>query len=153
MNDEWEIQAGFELYKQFIRGGYGSCMEVTVKGRRSGKHRNRHASEDGAASETPSAKGSLRKAGSSKKLEVHIMKVISFQAENIKKLVAVEIKPEGNLVEITGKNGQGKTSILDAIWWALDGNKVIQSKPVREGSEAGFIRLDLGDYVVTKNSR
>ncbi len=78
------------------------------------------------------------------------MKVISFQAENIKKLVAVEIKPEGNLVEITGKNGQGKTSILDAIWWALDGNKVIQSKPVREGSEAGFIRLDLGDYVVTK---
>ncbi|MBB4092400.1 hypothetical protein DEA98_10240 [Brucella pseudogrignonensis] len=34
MNDEWEIQAGFELYKQFIRGGYGSCMEVTVKGKK-----------------------------------------------------------------------------------------------------------------------
>lgn len=78
------------------------------------------------------------------------MKIISLQAENIKRLVAVEIKPEGNLVEITGRNGQGKTSILDAIWWALDTNKVVQSKPVRDGADKGFIELDLGDYIVTK---
>ena len=78
------------------------------------------------------------------------MKIIQFNAENIKRLVAVEIRPEGNLVEITGKNGQGKTSILDAIWWALSQNKVVQAKPIREGAENGFVRLDLGDYIVTK---
>lgn len=78
------------------------------------------------------------------------MKIIQFSAENIKRLVAVEIRPEGNLVEITGKNGQGKTSILDAIWWALSNNKNVQANPVRDGAEKGFVRLDLGDYVVTK---
>ena len=36
------------------------------------------------------------------------MKIITLTAENIKKLVAVEIKPDGSLVQITGKNGQGK---------------------------------------------
>jgi DNA repair exonuclease SbcCD ATPase subunit len=78
------------------------------------------------------------------------MKIIQFNAENIKRLVAVEIRPGGHLVEITGKNGQGKTSILDAIWWALSQNKVVQAKPIREGAENGFVRLDLGDCIVTK---
>lgn len=78
------------------------------------------------------------------------MKIVQFNAENIKRLVAVEIRPDGNLVEITGRNGQGKTSILDAIWWALDSNKVVQSKPVRDGADSGYVRLDLGEYIVTK---
>lgn len=79
-----------------------------------------------------------------------VMKIVNFQAENIKRLVAVEITPDGNLVEITGDNAQGKTSILDAIWWALDTNKVVQSKPVRDGAGSGYVKLDLGDYIVTK---
>lgn len=78
------------------------------------------------------------------------MKIVHLQAENIKRLVAVEITPDGNLVEITGKNGQGKTSILDAILWAIGGNKIIQSRPIRKGAERGFVRLDLGEYIVTK---
>jgi len=32
------------------------------------------------------------------------MKIIQLQAENIKKLVAVDITPKENLVKITGKN-------------------------------------------------
>lgn len=47
------------------------------------------------------------------------MKIIALQAENVKRLVAIEIRPDGNLVQITGKNGAGKTSVLDCIWWAL----------------------------------
>ena len=78
------------------------------------------------------------------------MKIVQLNAENIKRLEAVEIRPNGNLVEITGENGQGKTSILDAIWWALDSNKIVQSKPVRDGAESGFVELDLGEYVVRK---
>ena len=78
------------------------------------------------------------------------MKVIRLEAENIKRLVAVDITPDGNLVEITGKNGQGKTSVLDAIWWALAGGGAIQSQPIRKGEERARVKLDLGDLVITR---
>lgn len=78
------------------------------------------------------------------------MKIISLIAENVKKLVAVEITPTGNLVEITGKNAQGKSSILDSIWWALAGLAAIQSQPIRKGANEARIRLDLGEIVVTR---
>ncbi len=43
------------------------------------------------------------------------MKIIKLQSENIKKLKAIEIKPDSNLIQITGANAQGKTSVLDSI--------------------------------------
>jgi DNA repair exonuclease SbcCD ATPase subunit len=78
------------------------------------------------------------------------MKIIRLQAENIKKLKAVEIVPEGNVVKITGKNEQGKTSVLDAIWWALAGTKNIQDQPIRKGESRANVTLDLGDLIVTR---
>lgn len=78
------------------------------------------------------------------------MKIVALQAENIKKLVAVEIRPNGNLVEITGKNGQGKTSVLDAIWWAFGGVSNVQAAPIRKGQTEARIRLDLGEIIVTR---
>lgn len=78
------------------------------------------------------------------------MKIVALQAENIKKLVAVEIRPDGNIVEITGANGQGKTSILDSIWWALAGASTIQGVPIRKGQTSGRVRLDLGEIIVTR---
>lgn len=78
------------------------------------------------------------------------MKIISLTAENVKRLVAVSIKPDGNLVQITGKNGQGKTSVLDSIWWCLAGSGTIQSTPIRKGQERARISLDLGEIIVTR---
>lgn len=78
------------------------------------------------------------------------MKIVALQAENIKKLVAIEIRPDGNVVEITGKNGQGKTSVLDAIWWALGGVGNVQAAPIRKGQTEARIRLDLGELIVTR---
>lgn len=78
------------------------------------------------------------------------MKIIGLQAENIKRLTAVEINPTGNMVEITGKNGNGKTSVLDSIWWALTTAKNIQASPIRNGENEARIRLDLGDLIVTR---
>lgn len=49
------------------------------------------------------------------------MKIIEFRAERFKRLTAVDITPAGNTVIISGKNGQGKSSVLDAIWLALGG--------------------------------
>lgn len=79
------------------------------------------------------------------------MKIISLVAENVKRLTAVTITPDGNLVQITGRNGQGKTSVLDSIWWALEGAANIQAEPIRKGQKEARIRLDLGEYVVTRH--
>lgn len=81
------------------------------------------------------------------------MKIVSLIAENVKKLIAIEIKPDGNLVEITGKNGQGKTSVLDSIWWALAGAEHLQTAPIRSGQKNARIQLRLAgeqDLVVTR---
>lgn len=78
------------------------------------------------------------------------MKIIKLTAENIKRLVAVSITPDGNLVEITGRNGAGKTSILDSILWALTGARNIQMVPIRRGASQGRIKLDMGEIIVTR---
>lgn len=78
------------------------------------------------------------------------MKIAKLIAENVKKLSVVEITPDGNLVQITGKNGQGKSSVLDAIWWALAGQTNIQAAPIRKGATEARIVLDLGDIIVRR---
>lgn len=78
------------------------------------------------------------------------MKVVSLIAENVKKLRAVEIRPTGELVEITGRNGAGKSSVLDCLWWALAGAKHIQAVPIRKGENTARIRLDLGELIVER---
>lgn len=82
------------------------------------------------------------------------MKVIEFRAENFKKLKAVEIHPEPTVQVISGANGAGKSSILDAIWAALGGADMSKEtgtiQPIREGEEKASVRLDLGDFIVTR---
>jgi DNA repair exonuclease SbcCD ATPase subunit len=77
-------------------------------------------------------------------------KIISLTAENIKRIKAVYIKPDGNVVTLTGENEAGKSSILDAIEWALAGAKSIQKEPLRTGTKEGKVVLDLGDYIVKR---
>jgi DNA repair exonuclease SbcCD ATPase subunit len=78
------------------------------------------------------------------------MKIVALTAENIKKLRAVEIKPNGEIVTIAGKNGAGKSSVLDSIWWALAGTSHIQAQPIRKGENKARIRLDLGELIVER---
>lgn len=63
------------------------------------------------------------------------MKIDQVKISNFKRIKLVEFKPEGELVVIGGKNGQGKTSVLDAIASALSGTKPKISDPVRHGSD------------------
>ena len=79
------------------------------------------------------------------------MKVIKLSCENVKKLRAVEITPTGDLVEITGRNGSGKSSVLDSLFWAIAGAKHIQSMPIRKGQKTAHIRLDLGELIVERH--
>ena len=79
------------------------------------------------------------------------MKIINLIAENVKKLTAVDITPTENMVRIIGKNGAGKSSILDAITMALCGGKAIPSTPIKKGKDKGKIKVDLGDHVITRS--
>ena len=63
------------------------------------------------------------------------MKINKLEIENVKRVKAVRIEPTKNgLTVIGGKNAQGKTSVLDAIAWALGGNKFRPSEAVNTGS-------------------
>ena len=63
------------------------------------------------------------------------VKINSLEIENVKKVKAVKLEPsEKGLTIIGGKNGQGKTSVLDSIAWALGGDKHKPSKAQRDGS-------------------
>lgn len=57
------------------------------------------------------------------------------EIENVKRIKAVKIEPSATgLTIVGGNNNQGKTSVLDAIAWALGGNKYKPSQATREGS-------------------
>ncbi len=74
------------------------------------------------------------------------LRLIRLEAENVKRLVAIDIDLEGNLVQIASEeNGEGKSTTLDCIVWALEGAKNIQDKPIRTGWKEAYIRLTLGD--------
>lgn len=63
------------------------------------------------------------------------VKIVNLEAENVKRIKAVQIVPaETGLTVIGGNNGQGKTSVLDSIAWALGGEKYRPAAAQREGA-------------------
>jgi len=78
------------------------------------------------------------------------MKIVKLTAENVKRINVVEITPDGNLVVIGGRNGQGKTSTIDSVWYALGGKSAIPGEPLKRGKKKGSIKLDLGDIIVSR---
>jgi DNA repair exonuclease SbcCD ATPase subunit len=80
------------------------------------------------------------------------MRIIHLRSENVKRIKAVDITPTGDVIVISGKNEQGKTSTLDAIWLALQYRAASRNNPdpLRNGEKKGTVELDLGDYLVTR---
>jgi len=73
------------------------------------------------------------------------MRILQFVAENFKRIRIVEIIPTKRVTKITGKNGQGKTSVLDALWALFAGKRGIPDKPVRRGADRSRLRAVIGD--------
>lgn len=81
------------------------------------------------------------------------MKIISLETTNYKRAKHVEIIPDpnGNLVIVAGKNGQGKSSVLDSIAAALGGaNSKTTPKPIRDGEDRAEIVLETEELTVTR---
>lgn len=63
------------------------------------------------------------------------IKIAALQLENVKRVRAVALTPsQDGLTILGGRNGQGKTSVLDAIAWALGGDRYKPTDAHREGS-------------------
>ncbi len=78
------------------------------------------------------------------------MKIINLKSENFKKIKAIDITPKDNTVIVSGKNGNGKSSVLDSILVALAGKQKDIIKPIRDGEKKATIEIDLGDYKVKR---
>lgn len=78
------------------------------------------------------------------------MKIVRLQSENVKRLRAVEITPQGSAIVIGGNNGQGKSSVLDSIAAALGGKRLCPDVPIRQGEASAEVTVDLGDLVVRR---
>lgn len=80
------------------------------------------------------------------------VKINSLEIENVKRIQAVALEPTANgLTVIGGNNGQGKTSVLDAICWALGGERLRPSNATREGSTVPpKIKLTLSNGLIVE---
>ncbi len=82
------------------------------------------------------------------------IKIHALEVENVKRVKAVSMLPAAQgLTVIGGNNGQGKTSVLDAIAWALGGDRLRPSNAEREGSAIPpRIRVTLSNGLVAERS-
>jgi hypothetical protein len=82
------------------------------------------------------------------------VKISALQIENLKRVKALHLAPsENGLTVIGGKNGQGKTSVLDGVLWALGGGRYAPSNPQREGAlNAPLIDLTLSNGIKVKRT-
>lgn len=74
---------------------------------------------------------------------------------NFKRIKGVDITSDGGEITLSGKNFQGKSSFIDAIWNALGGKQRAVTKPVKEGEKKASAAITIVDddgdgYVVTR---
>lgn len=97
--------------------------------------REREADQDGAVPTTGNGGG---------------MKIVGATIQDFKRIEVVEILPGDGPVEVSGRNEQGKSSILDAIESALGGKRRQPEKPIRRGAESARVVLTLDGVIVER---
>lgn len=80
------------------------------------------------------------------------VKIAALEAENVKRIKAVALTPSPTgLTVVGGNNNQGKTSVLDALAWALGGEKFRPTAAVRDGALAPpHLKVILSNGVVVE---
>lgn len=80
------------------------------------------------------------------------VKIMALEAENVKRIKAVALTPlPTGLTLVGGNNNQGKTSVLDALAWALGGDRFRPDAAVRDGALApAHLKVTLSNGVVVE---
>lgn len=76
-------------------------------------------------------------------------KIIRLTVQNLLRIQAAEVTPDGALVIVAGRNDQGKSSLLNCIGIALSG-KNLPSEPIRKGASSGHVILETEQFVITR---
>lgn len=80
------------------------------------------------------------------------VKITALEAENVKRIKAVALTPSPTgLTIVGGNNNQGKTSVLDALAWALGGDRFRPDAAQRDGAMApAHLKVQLSNGVVVE---
>jgi hypothetical protein len=76
--------------------------------------------------------------------------IIRVTAESFKNVKVVDFIPNRYITKISGANGAGKTSALDAVFYALLGRKTLPPELIRQGQKKGFIRIETNSHIITR---
>ena len=80
------------------------------------------------------------------------VKIMALEAENVKRIKAVALTPSPTgLTLVGGNNNQGKTSVLDALAWALGGERFRPTAAQRDGAVApAHLKVTLSNGVIVE---
>lgn len=80
------------------------------------------------------------------------VKITALEAENVKRIKAVALTPAPTgLTLVGGNNNQGKTSVLDALAWALGGERFRPTAAQRDGALApAHLKVTLSNGVIVE---
>ncbi len=80
------------------------------------------------------------------------VKIMALEAENVKRIKAVALTPAPTgLTLVGGNNNQGKTSVLDALAWALGGDRFRPDAAQRDGAVApAHLKVILSNGVIVE---
>ena len=73
--------------------------------------------------------------------------IVQLRAQNVLRIKAVSLEPDGNTIIIGGNNAEGKSSTLDCIEMCLRGAGSIPPEPIHRGASKGEITLKLRDEI------
>jgi DNA-binding XRE family transcriptional regulator len=83
------------------------------------------------------------------------LKIVGLKVNGFQKLSAVEMEfpTDGGCIYIRGGNEQGKTSVIDCLWWLFSGKTIINSEKIQHGKEKITGLVDLGDFTIERIER
>ena len=77
-------------------------------------------------------------------------RLVELRVEGFKKVKAVSIKPDRSLFTISGRNEQGKSSILDAFMAAVGGKSYMPPEPINDEMAEASIFIDATDLKISR---
>jgi len=80
------------------------------------------------------------------------LRFINLKIQNFKTLSALEIDANGQSIVLSGKNGAGKSSVIDALWLALQYSncKGNVPRPVKDGENQATITVEFDKFIVER---
>lgn len=75
-------------------------------------------------------------------------KIVELRIKNMRSIDAVEVSPDGSLIPVKGRNGAGKSTVLDSIMWGFKGK--IPGGAVKKGAPSGEISIETEDFFIRR---